>query len=117
MGKYRWLAPVLLLPLIQCQDNSVTGPDISDEVRATAIKLHVDVSARTVTQINAPLNPDISFSLVGSDAVSLATSNFTQTALGKNKTTVRFDVAVTNSLTNVTLIHPTVPAPPGGTTG
>jgi hypothetical protein len=116
MGKYRSLATLLLLPLIQCQDNSVTGPDIPDEIRATAIKLHVNVTARTVTQINTPSSPDISFSLVGSDAVSVQASNFTQTALGKNKLTVRFDVAITNSLTNVTLVHPSSPAPtPSGT--
>ena len=117
MAKYRWLATLLLLPLIQCQDNSVTGPDVPDEVRATAIRLHVDVAARTVTQVNTLSNGDISLSLVGEDAVSLQTSSLSQTALGKNKVRVQFDVAITNSLTNVTLVHPQATASPSGTTG
>jgi hypothetical protein len=117
MAKYRWLAPLLFLPLVQCQDGSITGPGTTDEIPATAIRLRVDVAAGTVTQVNVPASGDLRFSLVGSDAVSLQTSNFTETALGKNKITVRFDVAITNSLTNVTLIHPTVTPAPAGTTG
>jgi hypothetical protein len=113
----RWLGTVLLLPLLQCSENTITAPKIPDEIRATAIRLHVDLGSSTVTQINVPPNPDVLYSLVGSDAVALQTSNLTQTPLGKNKMTVRFDIAITNSLTNVTLIKPTVPAPPAGTTG
>ena len=117
MRKLRPLATLLLLPLIQCQDNSVTGPDVPDDVRTKAIRLHVDVAARTVTQVNAPSGSGLRFSLVGSDVVSLQGSNFTQAPVGKNRVTVRFDVAITNSLSNVTLIHPTATPAPAGTTG
>jgi hypothetical protein len=79
--------------------------------------LRIDVNARTVTQIGVPSNPGVSFSFVGSDGVGVQTSNTTTAPLGRNKTLVQFDVALTNSLTNVTLVAPTVPAPPAGTTG
>jgi hypothetical protein len=120
MAKNRWLATLLLFPLVQCQENSITGPgtrDIPENIRATAIKLRVDVSAKTVTQLGPSPNSDLSFSLVGSDGVSVQSSNMTQTPLGKNKVLVRFDVAITNSLNNVTLIRPTLPVPPAGTSG
>lgn len=114
----RSLATLLLLPLlVQCHERAITAPDLPDDIRATAIRLRVDVAAGTIAPIQTPVNSDISLSLVGSDAVVLQTSNMSQTPLGKNKTLVRFDVAIANSLTNVTLIKPTVPAPPPGTTG
>lgn len=118
IGKYRWLATLLLLPLLsQCHEGSVTAPDIPQDIQATAIRLRVDVGAGTVGTIGAPADSRLSFSLVGSDAVALQTSNMTQTALSGNKLLVRFDVAITNSLSNVTLIKPTTPTPPAGTTG
>ena len=117
MARHRWLGALLLVPLLQCTENSVTAPDIPDDVRANAIRLRVDVAARTVTQVGVPSNPDISFSLVGSDGVTVQTANMSQSPLGRNKILVRFDVAITNSLSNVTLIKPTIPAPPAGTNG
>src|SRR5215204_4780547 len=117
MRKLRPLATLLLLPLIQCQENSVTGPGIPDELRATSIRLHVDVAAGTVAQVNETPSSGLSLSLVGSDVVTLQGTNFTQTPLGKNKVTVKFDVAITNSLSNVTLVHPTGTPSPAGTTG
>lgn len=117
MARKRWLATLLLVPLLQCQDGGVTAPDVPHDIQASAIRLRVDVLAGTVTQVNAPLNPDISFSFVGPEGVFAQTSNLSQTALGRNKTLVQFDVAITNGLSDVTLITPLVPVPPPGTTG
>jgi hypothetical protein len=116
MARHRWLATLLLVPLLQCQE-SVTAPDLPDDIRSIAIRLRVDVGARTVTPIGLPATSNVSFSLVGNDGVTVQTSNMNQSPLGMKKTLVRFDVAITNSLSNVTLIKPTVPAPPSGTTG
>jgi hypothetical protein len=117
MARLRPLATLLLLPLLQCTENSVTGPDIPDGIRANAIRLHVDVAARTVTQVGVPSSSGISFSLLGSEGVSVQASNFVQSPTARNKNLVQFDVAITNSLNNVTLIQPTLPEPPAGTNG
>ena len=104
MARIRWLVPLLFLPLIQCQENSITNPEVPDEIPATAIRLHVNLAARTVTQVNVPSSGDVRYSLVGSDAISIQASTLEITPLAKNRVTVRFDVSITNSLSNVTLI-------------
>ena len=115
MARNRWLATLLLVPLLQCRE-SVTGPGIPEDIAAKAIRLRIDVKARTVTQIGVPPNPAVSFPFVGS-GVNAATTNTTTAPLGKNKTLIRFDIALTNSLSDVRLVAPTSPAPPAGTTG
>jgi hypothetical protein len=119
----------LLSFLLQCHERTVTGPetapDLPESIPANAIRLHVDVASGSVAAmqplaspgISVSRDPRISFSLLGSDGVAVQSSNMTQTASGKNKVLVRFDIAITNSLTNVTLIKSTVPAPPAGVTG
>jgi hypothetical protein len=65
----------------------------------------------------------VDFSLVGGDVVTLTTSNFAATGVGVapaplGKVRVTFDVNITNKLSGVQLVGPTVfPAPPPGTTG
>jgi hypothetical protein len=114
----RSLATLLLLPLLaQCHERSLTEPGIPDEIRATAIRMHVDLKAGTVAPVQNQLNSEISYSLVGSDGVSLQTSNFSQTPLSGNRVLVRFDVAISNTLSNVILTKPIVPAPPTGVAG
>src|SRR3990170_2430462 len=131
MRHARSLATVLLLPLLlQCRDRTVTAPDPAESMRAMAIRLHVDVASGTVAMIPTPASPGISFNLMapagaprpsfgllGSDAAAVESSNMTQTPTSRNKVLVRFDIALRNSLTNVTLIKPTVPPPPAGVTG
>lgn len=124
-GRRRCLGAILLLPLLlQCEGSTATAPDLPDGIRATAIRLRVDVAASTVAAIQAQTNPsiaqtnpNISFSLVGSDGVAVHTSNVTQVPLGTNKVLLRFDIAIANSLSNVALTAPTVPAPPPGANG
>ncbi len=118
-GKFRWIPTLLLLPLLsQCRGGSVTAPpDVPQDVPANAIRLRVDVAGGQVSTIQTPTSSDLRFSLIGRDGVSLQTSNMSQTPSGGSKVLVRFDVAITNSLSNVTLIKPTVPAPPPTATG
>lgn len=63
----------------------------------------------------------VDFSLVGGDVVTLTTSNFAASAVGAfqpGKVRVTFDVNMTNKLSGVQLIGPTVfPAPPPGSSG
>lgn len=63
----------------------------------------------------------VDFSLVGGDVVTLTTSNFSASAVGAfqpGKVRVTFDINMTNKLSGVQLIGPTVfPAPPPGTSG
>jgi hypothetical protein len=63
----------------------------------------------------------VDFSLVGGDVVTLTTSNFAASAVGAfqpGKVRVTFDVNMTNKLSGVQLIGPTVfPTPPAGTSG
>lgn len=63
----------------------------------------------------------LSLSLVGGDATLLTTSNFSASAVGAfqpGKVRVSFDIAITNRLSGVNLVGPTVfPAPPPGTAG
>lgn len=63
----------------------------------------------------------VDFSLVGGDVVQLTSSNFAASAVGAfapGKVRVTFDVSVTNKLSGVQLVGPTVfPAPPAGSTG
>jgi hypothetical protein len=116
--KLRWLPTLLLLPILsQCHEGSVTAPDIPQNIQATAIRLRVDVAGGQVSTIQSVGNSDLRFSLIGRDGVSLQTSNMTQTPSGGSKVLVRFDVAITNTLTNVTLIKPTVPTPPPSASG
>src|SRR5262245_44638583 len=70
--------------------------------------------------INASLEaPDMS--LVGGDVVDVTSSNFFASTVGQflpGKVRVTFDVNLTNKLTGVELLGPTVfPDPPAGTTG
>lgn len=114
----RSLATLLLLPLLaQCHERTLTEPGLPDEIRATAIRMHVDLKAGTVAPVQNRANSDISYSLVGSDGVSLQTSNLSQTPLSGNRVLVRFDVAISNTLSNVILTKSTVPTPPAGVTG
>lgn len=83
----------------------------------------VRISAPQVT-LNGMLRAahgDPAFSLVGGDAVTLVSANFSASAVGAftpGKIRVQFDLAVTNRLSQVELIGPTVfPQPPPGTTG
>ena len=63
----------------------------------------------------------IDLSMVGGDVVQLTTSNFVASAVGAfqpGKVRVTFDINITNKLSGVQLVGPTVfPAPPAGTTG
>lgn len=63
----------------------------------------------------------VDLSLVGGDVVQLTSSNFIASAVGAfqpGKVRVTFDVSITNKLSGVQLVGPTVfPAPPAGTTG
>lgn len=63
----------------------------------------------------------IDLSLVGGDVVQLTTSNFAASAVGAfqpGKVRVTFDLNITNKLSGVQLVGPTVfPAPPAGTSG
>ena len=63
----------------------------------------------------------VDLSLVGGDVVNITTSNFVASAIGAftpGKVRVTFDVNLTNKLSGVQLVGPTVfPAPPAGTTG
>jgi hypothetical protein len=114
----RSLATLLLLPLLaQCHERTVTAPGLPDEIRATAIRMHVDLKAGTVAPIQNQLNSGISYSLIGSDGVSLQTSNLSQSPLNGNRVLVRFDVAISNTLSDVILTTPTVPTPPAGVSG
>ncbi|MBK6778182.1 MAG: carboxypeptidase regulatory-like domain-containing protein [Gemmatimonadetes bacterium] len=67
------------------------------------------------------LADDLSLSLLGGDATLLTTSNFSASAVGAfqpGKVRVSFDIAITNRLSGVDLVGPTVfPAPPPGSTG
>ena len=69
----------------------------------------------------SPATSSVDFSLVGGDVVTLTSSNFVASAVGAfqpGKVRVTFDINITNKLTGVQLIGPTVfPAPPAGTTG
>lgn len=69
----------------------------------------------------SPASSSVDFSLVGGDVVTLTSSNFVASAVGAfqpGKVRVTFDINITNKLTGVQLIGPTVfPAPPAGTTG
>ena len=79
--------------------------------------MHVDLKAGTVAPVQNQLSSDIAYSLIGSDGVSVQTSNLSQTPLSGNKVLVRFDVAISNTLSDVILTTPTVPTPPAGVTG
>ena len=130
----RSLATLLLLPFVlQCHEGTVTAPETAldrpESIPSNAIRLHVDIASGKVETIPTASNPGISFalmasgtpavgsSLLGSDAVAVQSSNMTQTPSGRNKVLVRFDIAIINSLTNVTLVKSTVPEPPAGVTG
>lgn len=126
----RSLATLLLLPfLVQCDERTVTAPERPEIIPTNAIRLHVDIASGRVETIQTATNPGISFnligsepppfrsSLLGSDGVAVQSTNLTQTPGGGGRILVRFDIAITNSLTNVTLIKSTVPAPPAGVTG
>jgi hypothetical protein len=106
------------LPLLaQCHERTVTQPGLPDEIRATAIRMRVDLTAGTVASIGNQRNSGISYSLIGSDGVTVQTSNLSQTPLSGNRVLVRFDVAITNTLSSVILTTPTRPAPPAGVSG
>ncbi|HJQ19249.1 MAG TPA: hypothetical protein VJ867_02800 [Gemmatimonadaceae bacterium] len=87
-------------------------------MRTIAIRLRVDVGTnaiRTVAAEDAPAG--MATSLIGTDGVQIVTSNMTRTASGSQRSIVRFDVAIRNSLANVELVKPTFPIPPVGTQG
>ncbi len=69
----------------------------------------------------SPASSSVDFSLVGGDVVTLTSSNFAASAVGAfqpGKVRVTFDINITNKLTGVQLVGPTVfPTPPAGTTG
>lgn len=69
----------------------------------------------------SPASSSVDFSLVGGDVVTLTSSNFVASAVGAfqpGKVRVTFDINITNKLTGVQLVGPTVfPTPPAGTTG
>src|SRR6185436_6169993 len=106
-------------------------------LEAAAFRFTVDLSAGTITvtppgaaghhagasanrtPLRAPSNA-AARSLIGSDVVTLATSNLTRSAVGEfdaKKVRVRFNVAITNTLPTSDLITPTFPAPPPGVAG
>jgi hypothetical protein len=117
-ARNRSLATLLLLPLLaQCHERIATEPGLPDELRATAIRMRVDLAAGTVAPAQNQLNSEISFSLIGSDGVSVQSSNLSQTPLGGNRVLVRFDVAISNTLSDVILVKPTRPVPPAGVNG
>ena len=121
-----WWATALLLPalLTQCDRRQATAPTppsapaVPDELRAIAVRLRVDLTAQRIHLVaQRGTNPNVSMSLVGTDGVQLTTSNLTRTALNPRRSLIRFDVAITNALSNVALAPPTFPAPPAGSGG
>ncbi|MEO8138233.1 MAG: carboxypeptidase-like regulatory domain-containing protein [Gemmatimonadota bacterium] len=88
-------------------------------IKITAPKLDTTGSLRASSIQASPGSVD--FSLVGGDVVTLTTSNFAASAIGAfqpGKVRVTFDVNMTNKLSGVQMVGPTVfPAPPPGTTG
>jgi hypothetical protein len=133
------LAVVALAASACSSDKAGTGPIIpgnpphNPAITKAAFLANVNLRDRTVT-ITAPRTTTVSTfqvtsdgphmrtrSLVGGDAVTLTTSNFHASAVGAfqpGKVRVNFDINVTNKLTGVQLIGPTVfPTPPAGTSG
>lgn len=80
----------------------------------------LSAAAREGSALDASLS-GVDLSLVGGDVVQLTSSNFAASAVGAfapGKIRVTFDVSVTNKLSGVQLVGPTVfPAPPAGTSG
>jgi len=89
------------------------------EVNITAPDVTVNPGAAPVSAVSADLiGPD--FSLVAGDVITLTASNYSASAVGQftpNKIRVTFDINITNKLSSVSLITPTFPAPPPGTSG
>jgi hypothetical protein len=133
------LAVVALVASACSSDKPGTGPVIpgnpphNPEVTRAAFLAAVNLRDRTVTitppsittangqHLRTEGDHAGANSLVGGDVVTLTTSNFHASAVGAftpGKVRVTFDINVTNKLTGVQLIGPTVfPAPPAGTTG
>jgi hypothetical protein len=114
----RWLATTLVLPLlVACQGDAPTSPDYPPEAVTAAMRVRVNTATGTVTVVSPPSKSSASFSLIGTDGVSLHTSNLTTAPLNGGRTLVRFDVSVTNALSGVSLATPVTPTPPAGATG
>jgi hypothetical protein len=109
-------------------------PQVPPAASAAAWRFDVNMITRTVkiTPPSPSLGPsgDLSFSaghgiqysLVGSDVISLTTSNYVASGVGTGgaqpgRVLVTFDLAITNLLTSVDLITPTFPVPPSGVSG
>ncbi len=93
-------------------------------LRTKTIKISPPELKRTSGLMAANLSgagSSVDFSLVGGDVVTLTSSNFVASAVGAfqpGKVRVTFDINITNKLTGVQLVGPTVfPTPPAGTTG
>jgi hypothetical protein len=109
-------------------------PPVSPAVQAAAWRFDVNTSKHTIkitppaprvsgaSGLSLSADDGVAYSLVGSDVISLSTSNYTASGVGSGgapagKVLVTFDLAITNLLTSVDLITPTFPTPPTGVTG
>ena len=99
---------------LHCSPEASPVASVPESAREVAIRLHVDVTAGTVGLVPQTTAPGLSFSLVGTDAVTLNTANLSRTALSSRRSLVRFDVAITNRVARTALGTPTFPAPPAG---
>ena len=142
----RIVATLAALTFAACgTTEKATGPNLPppppDNPQLTKASFIFHVNSRTGTiKIEAPsgmVNPGPSsaidpgtgrgkgpggpqMSLIAGDAISLTASNFFASTVGQftaGKIRVRFDLSITNNLSQVELLTPTFPAPPPGVTG
>jgi len=143
----RVLATVAALAFAACTTTErATGPNLPppppDNPQLTKASFIFHVNTRTgAIKIEAPTgteNPGPSaavdgtlggrggkpggppMSLIAGDAISLTASNFFASTVGQftaGKIRVRFDLSITNTLSQVELLSPTFPSPPPGVAG
>ena len=104
---------------VSCTDTPV-APErdtTTSHLSSVALKVRVDMLTKTavVVQPQGPANGQ--FSLMGSDIVQVSLANMTSSAMPGQRSLVRFDVAISNSIPGTTLGTPTFPAPPAGASG
>jgi len=131
----RVLAALAMLSVMACAEyRNASGPILPppppDNPQLTKASFVFYVNTRNgAIKIESPQgvvspNPSIrasivgpDFSLIAGDAITLTASNFSASTLGQftpGKVRVRFDLSITNILSNVELRTPTFPAPPPG---
>ncbi|HKE90517.1 MAG TPA: carboxypeptidase-like regulatory domain-containing protein [Gemmatimonadales bacterium] len=134
----RVLAALAMLSVMACAEyRNASGPILPppppDNPQLTKASFVFYVNSRNgAIKIESPQgvvspNPSIrasivgpDYSLIAGDAITLTASNFTASTVGQftpGKVRVRFDLSITNILSNVELRTPTFPAPPPGVSG